>query len=110
MMDIARAFGLDFYPMRLKVCPADVVYTFGAYGMPTRYTHWSFGKMYHKMKLEYDLGLSRIYELVINSDPCYAFLLDSNSLLQNKSVRLPGEWRHSPLHVVKAESNSVQRG
>ncbi|GMA50096.1 stage V sporulation protein R [Alicyclobacillus contaminans] len=86
MMDIARAFGLDFYPMRFEVCPADVLYTFGAYGMPTRYTHWSFGKMYHKMKLEYDLGLSRIYELVINSDPCYAFLLDSNSLLQNKTV------------------------
>jgi len=38
------------------------------------------------MKIEYDFGLSRIYELVINSDPCYAFLLDGNSLLQNKTV------------------------
>ncbi|KPV45724.1 stage V sporulation protein R [Alicyclobacillus ferrooxydans] len=38
------------------------------------------------MKMEYDFGLSRIYELVINSDPCYAFLLDGNSLLQNKTV------------------------
>ncbi|KYP81166.1 hypothetical protein AYW79_08550 [Ferroacidibacillus organovorans] len=38
------------------------------------------------MKMDYDLGLSRIYELVINSNPCYAFLLDSNSLVQNKLV------------------------
>src|SRR5690606_21730004 len=41
---------------------------------------------FHKMKLHYDLGLSKIYELVINSDPCYAFLLDSNSLIQNKLI------------------------
>ncbi|SEN10549.1 stage V sporulation protein R [Mesobacillus persicus] len=84
--EIARGFGLDFYPMRYEVCPADIIYTFGAYGMPTRFSHWSFGKQYHKMKLHYDLGLSKIYELVINSDPCYAFLLDSNSLIQNKLI------------------------
>jgi len=38
------------------------------------------------MKMEYDLGLSRIYELVINSNPSYAFLLDNNSVLENKTV------------------------
>ncbi|WP_258109844.1 SpoVR family protein [Alicyclobacillus sp. SP_1] len=86
MMDIARQNGLDFYPMRFEVCPADILYTFGAYGMPTRFHHWSFGKVFHRMRLEYDFGLSRIYELVINSDPCYAFLLDGNTLLQNKTV------------------------
>jgi stage V sporulation protein R len=84
--EIARGFGLDFYPMRYEVCPADIIYTFGAYGMPTRFSHWSFGKQYHKMKLHYDLGLSKIYELVINSNPCYAFLLDSNALIQNKLI------------------------
>ncbi|WP_263705972.1 SpoVR family protein [Shouchella tritolerans] len=84
--EIAKGFGLDFYEMRYEICPADIIYTFGAYGMPTRYNHWSFGKQYHKMKLQYDLGLSKIYELVINSDPCYAFLLDSNSLIQNKLI------------------------
>ena len=78
--EIATGFGLDFYPMRYEICPADIIYTFGAYGMPTRFSHWSFGKQFHKMKLHYDLGLSKIYELVINSNPCYAFLLDSNSL------------------------------
>ncbi|MER2090223.1 MAG: SpoVR family protein [Sporosarcina sp.] len=84
--EIATGFGLDFYPMRYEICPADIIYTFGAYGMPTRFSHWSFGKQFHKMKLQYDLGLSQIYELVINSNPCYAFLLDTNSLIQNKLI------------------------
>ncbi len=84
--EIASGFGLDFYPMRYEICPAEIIYTFGAYGMPTRFSHWSFGKQFHKMKLQYDLGLSKIYELVINSDPCYAFLLDTNSLIQNKLI------------------------
>ncbi|GIO24492.1 SpoVR family protein [Oceanobacillus sp. J11TS1] len=84
--EVAKGFGLDFYPMRYEICPADIIYTFGAYGMPTRFTHWSFGKQFHKMKLQYDLGLSQIYELVINSDPCYAFLLNTNSLIQNKLI------------------------
>lgn len=84
--EIAKGFGLDFYSMRYEICPSDIIYTFGAYGMPTRFSHWSFGKQFHKMKLHYDFGLSKIYELVINSDPCYAFLLDGNSLIQNKLI------------------------
>ncbi|TVX92288.1 SpoVR family protein [Paenibacillus agilis] len=84
--EIAAGFGLDFYPMRYEICPADIIYTFGAYGMPTRFHHWSFGKTFHKMKMQYDFGLSKIYELVINSNPCYAFLLEGNSLIQNKLI------------------------
>ncbi|GAB2698989.1 SpoVR family protein [Paenibacillus thermoaerophilus] len=84
--EIAVGFGLDFYPMRYEICPADIIYTFGAYGMPTRFSHWSFGKTFHKMKMQYDFGLSKIYELVINSNPCYAFLLEGNSLIQNKLI------------------------
>ncbi|SDJ41965.1 SpoVR family protein [Salimicrobium halophilum] len=84
--EIADDFGLDYFPMRYEICPDDAIYTFGAYGMPTRFSHWSFGKQYHKMKVQYDLGLSKIYELVINSDPCYAYLLNSNSLVQNKMI------------------------
>lgn len=82
----AREFGLDFYDMYFEICPADIIYTFGAYGMPTRFSHWSFGKSYQKMKTQYDYNLSRIYELVINSNPCYAFLLEGNTLIQNKLV------------------------
>lgn len=86
IMEIAEGFGLDYYPMRYEICPADIVYTFGAYGMPTRFSHWSFGKTFNKMKMQYDFGLSKIYELVINSNPCYAFLLEGNSLIQNKLI------------------------
>ncbi|GAW91263.1 SpoVR family protein [Calderihabitans maritimus] len=86
IQDQAEKFGLDFFPMRFELCPADILYTFGAYGMPTRFSHWSFGKAFYRLKTQYDYNLSRIYELIINSDPCYAFLLDGNSLLQNKLV------------------------
>jgi hypothetical protein len=46
----AKAFGLDFFEMRYEICPADIIYTFGAYAMPTRFSHWSFGKAFHQMK------------------------------------------------------------
>jgi len=84
--EIASGFGLDFYSMRYEICPVDTLYAFGAYAMPTRFSHWSFGKQYQKMKLYYDFGLGKIYELVINSDPCYAYLLNTNSLTQNKMI------------------------
>lgn len=85
--DIAtNKFGLDPYPTRFEIVPSTVMYEIGSYALPGRYSHWSFGKAYHKMKTMYDLGLSKIYEVVINSNPAYAFLLDTNSLLQNKLV------------------------
>ncbi|MHB1405991.1 MAG: SpoVR family protein [Desulfitobacteriaceae bacterium] len=83
---VARNLGLDFYPVHFEVCPAEAIYTFGAYGMPVRFTHWSFGKAFYRLKTQYDLNLSRIYELVINSNPSYAFLLEGNDLTQNKLV------------------------
>ncbi len=83
---VARGLGLDFFPVNFEVCPAEALYTFGAYGMPVRFTHWSFGKAFHRLKTQYDLNLSRIYELVINSNPSYAFLLEGNRLIQNKLV------------------------
>jgi len=42
----AKEFGLDFYKMYFEICPAEIIYTFGAYGMPTRFSHWTFGKAY----------------------------------------------------------------
>lgn len=83
---VARGMGLDFYPVNFEIVPAEALYTFGAYGMPVRFTHWSFGKAFYRMKTQYDLNLSRIYELVINSNPAYAFLLEGNRLIQNKLV------------------------
>ncbi len=63
-----------------------ILYEFGAYGLPGRFSHWTHGKAYHQMKTMYDYGLSKIYELVINTNPCYAFLLDTNGFVQNKMI------------------------
>src|SRR5262245_30471943 len=79
-------FGLDPFPTRFEIVPSTVMYEIGSYALPGRYSHWTFGKAYHKMKTMYDFGLSKIYEVVINSNPSYAFLLETNSLLQNKLV------------------------
>lgn len=84
--DQARAFGLDPYPTHFEIVPATIMYEFGAYGLPGRFSHWTHGRAFHQMKTMYDYGLSKIYELVINTDPCYAFLMEANTPLENKLV------------------------
>ncbi len=84
--DIARRFDLDPFPTHFELVPATIMYEFGAYGLPGRFSHWSFGKGYYRMKTQYDYGLSKIYEMVINSNPSFAFLMEANTVLQNKLV------------------------
>jgi stage V sporulation protein R len=84
--DVARGFGLDPYPTNFEIVPATVMYEVGSYALPGRYSHWTFGKAYHRMKTMYDFGLSKIYEVVINTNPSYGFLLETNSPIQNKMV------------------------
>lgn len=82
----ARELGLDPFPTHFEIVPASILYEFGAYLLPGRFSHWTHGKAYYNMKASYDYGLSKIYELVINANPSYAFLLETNSLLHNKFV------------------------
>jgi len=84
--EVARRFGLDPYPTNFEIVPASVMYEVGSYALPGRYSHWTFGKAYHRMKTMYDFGLSKIYEVVINTNPAYGFLLETNSPVQNKMV------------------------
>jgi stage V sporulation protein R len=84
--EIALDFGLRPYPTHFEIVPATVMYEIGSYGMPGRFSHWTHGKAYQMQKTMYDYGLSKIYELVINTNPCHAFLLDTNTVLQNKLV------------------------
>jgi stage V sporulation protein R len=84
--EVARQFGLDPYPTNFELVPAPVMYEVGSYALPGRYSHWTFGKAYHRMKTMYDFGLSKIYEVVINTNPAYGFLLETNSPVQNKMV------------------------
>src|ERR671933_646905 len=66
--EVARRFGLDPFPTRFEIVPATVMYEIGSYALPGRYSHWTFGKAYHRMKTMYDFGLSKIYEVVINTN------------------------------------------
>ncbi len=84
--EVGERLGLRPLPVHFEVVPATVMYEIGAYGLPGRFSHWTHGKAYQVQKTLYDYGLSKIYELVINSDPCYAFLLETNTLLQNTLV------------------------
>lgn len=83
----ARDYGLDFYETIFEVIDADDLNEIAAYGgFPTRYPHWSFGMSYEELKKGYDYGLSKIYEMVINNDPCYAYLMRCNHTLDQKLV------------------------
>jgi stage V sporulation protein R len=82
----AKGLGLDLWPVHFEQVPASVMYEFAAYMIPGRMSHWSYGKAFHAMKTRYDYGLSKLYEMVINSNPVYAFLLDTNSPLENVFV------------------------
>jgi stage V sporulation protein R len=84
--DVASSFGLKPFPTHFEIVPATVLYEIGSYGMPGRFSHWTHGKAYQVQKMMYDYGLSKIYELVINTNPCWAFLLETNTILQNKLV------------------------
>ena len=83
----ARRHGLDFYPTIFEVVSADQLNAIAAYGgFPQRYRHYSFGAEFNQLKKGYDYGLQKIYELVINNDPCIAYLMSSNTMTDHKLV------------------------
>jgi stage V sporulation protein R len=83
----AVEFGLDFFETFFELLPADEVNEIAAFGgFPTRYPHWRFGMQYDPLAKGYGHGLSRIYELVINNDPCYAYLMSGNEHVVQKIV------------------------
>jgi len=83
----AREFGLDFYPILYEVLDYKTMNEVAAYGgFPTRYPHWRFGMDYEQLSKGYEFGLQKIYEMVINTNPAYAYLLEGNSLVDQKTV------------------------
>ncbi len=85
--EYARGYGLDFYDTIFELLDFDEVNQVASYGgFPTRYPHWRFGMDYEQLSKGYAYGLSKIYELVINNDPCYAYLMKSNGLTDQKLV------------------------
>src|SRR5438270_11087572 len=82
----AHEVGLDPYPTHFEMVPDHIIYELGSYGLPARFSHWTFGRDYHRQKTSYEYGMSKIYEIVFNTNPTQAFLMDSNSLLSHKLV------------------------
>jgi len=85
--DAAASYGLDFFTTVFEMVDWEEMNTVAAYdGFPVRYPHWRFGMAYDQISKSYSWGLSKIYELVINNDPCYAYLLRGNSMVDQKLV------------------------
>ena len=83
----ARQYGLDFYDVVFEMLDYDQLNEVAAFGgFPTRYPHWRFGMEYEELSKSYSYGLSKIYELVINNNPVYAYLLKANAAVEQKLV------------------------
>lgn len=85
--EVALEFGLDPFETIFEVVDYEQMNEFAAFGgFPTRYPHWRFGMEYEQLSKSYEYGLSKIYEMVINNDPSYAYLLEGNNLVDQKTV------------------------
>ncbi|HSQ65644.1 MAG TPA: SpoVR family protein [Polyangiaceae bacterium] len=85
--DIGRGYGLDFFPTVFEILSYDQMNEIAAYGgFPNRFPHWRYGMEYERLSKSYEYGLSKIYEMVINNNPSYAYLLEGNSLTDQKLV------------------------
>ena len=83
----AREYGLDFFEVIYEILSYEEMNAIASYGgFPTRYPHWRFGMEHEQLSKSYAFGLHKIYEMVINNDPCYAYLLDANPVVDQKIV------------------------
>lgn len=84
---MAADYGLDFFDTIFELITYDQMNQFASYGgFPVRYPHWRFGMEYESLSKSYEYGLSKIYEMVINTNPCYAYLMEGNMLVDQKLV------------------------
>lgn len=83
ILEWVERYRLNCYPQEFEVCDHNDMIGYMTYsGMPARYSHWSFGKSFEKQKTLYEYGVSGLpYEMVINSNPCLAYLMRDNTLL-----------------------------
>lgn len=79
---IAANFGLDTYPNQIEVISAEqMMDAYASVGMPLGYHHWSYGKHFLATQKNYQRGaMGLAYEIVINSSPCIAYLMEENTL------------------------------
>lgn len=83
---LARKLGLDYYPVDFELAPSSLMTEIAVYGLPVRMPHWSFGIRYIHQLVRQSMGHSRIFEVMFPGDPCYAYLMDANTLAENTLV------------------------
>lgn len=86
--EIAAKYHLDTYPNQIEIITAEqMMDAYSSIGMPLGYSHWSFGKQFLNVEKNYKRGyMGLAYELVINSNPCIAYLLEENTLAMQALV------------------------
>jgi stage V sporulation protein R len=82
-----KEFGLDFWETSFEILDYKRMQEVAAFGgFPVRYPHWRFGMDFEGLTKSHVYGLSQIYEMVINNNPAIAYLLEGNSLVDQKMV------------------------
>jgi spore cortex formation protein SpoVR/YcgB (stage V sporulation) len=94
---VAARYELDTYPHVLEVISAEqMMDAYAAIGMPVYYNHWSFGKHFLATENRYKRGqMGLAYEIVINSDPCIAYLMEENTLPMQALVIAHAAYGHN---------------
>lgn len=94
---IAKGYGLDTYPNEIDVITSEqMMDAYSSVGLPVFYPHWSFGKSYISTEQDYRRGQSGLaYEIVINSNPCIAYLMEENSLMMQTLVIAHASYGHN---------------
>lgn len=94
---VAEKFGLDTYPNQLEIISAEqMIDAYASTGMPVSYNHWSFGKHFLSTEKSYKRGqMGLAYEMVINSNPCIAYLMEENSLTMQALVIAHASYGHN---------------
>jgi stage V sporulation protein R len=83
---IARDCGLDFFPIEFEECTTQTMTNTCAYALPTRARHWRYGRSYNYQRIYGKMGFSKLYEMITNNNPSYAFIADTNTEAQNVLV------------------------
>lgn len=94
---IAAGFGLDTYPNQVEVITAEqMMDAYSTVGMPVGYHHWSFGKQFLGVEQRYRRGhMGLAYEIVINSNPCIAYLMEENTMMMQALVLAHASYGHN---------------
>jgi stage V sporulation protein R len=87
ILGYAKGYGLDPFETIFEMVDSDQINSLAALGgFPVRYPHWRFGMDYDQLSKGYEWGLQKIYEMVINTNPSYAYLMKANNLVDQKTV------------------------